>query len=722
MSPSFPLYFDAKEKLKHVQVELTDKQQLQREQDREVIKGMSDYYTPYKEQWRENGALFNLIQTGTDDVVSNWYLGWARLLINHNMAMLTAGNPKGDFEPVGNQDPKMQILVNSLVEHLINKSNWSSHQRLWIQDLHIFGNGVTKSYSELPMRKKKWQRQDGTMAEKFVRDFRRSKVGIRRKSPFRCMRSTHITDPDDVPVSTEEEQVTWNYFATHYGNAILPSGEKKYDTDQVPVGSHVNLLHLYDEHENIIRTYAVSHGHTPEGQESYKTTPEVYELGYPIYDKPLSRYKIIEAGHHLEGGANIPGMSPLAFATFDDQLDEGFETYATCGMGIPQIIAGPEAVMQGLVNMAIDNERLRNTVPISYEPNDLNAPSGLHLDVRTMYSGLVIDGKITPQPLGQSTAGANQVLWEWLKFLIYQLSGINPELLTGDKLNTAFQSGLLVRQMNVRNQARIEQWENGPLKRSWTVLGANALSEATVEEWEEITEDDAKRIQEMVKTNDMTGEDYREEKNKEGDIVYEKRVQVMIPVNGFKFREDFKGKNKKRTLNADSTDNTLIEDPSMSSNKSFVPANATYLLPSGSIESIMEFNLRVDGSSMIRDLKTQDAEGGEKAIANAQSISGFSEEFAARIDWDGLYLKTVEPMGLTEDDVFKKEVDSSEFKKAASELSEEVDAIISQPDDVQETIQSQGATVPQEGIETSRPREKELRSGNPGLEAIAGAK
>ena len=685
----FPLYWKAKESLKTVTVDLTTEQEDQRARDREFIRAIDDYYSPYREQWRTNGAMFNLIQTGTDDVTSNWYMGWARLLMNHAMALMTAGNPKADFEPVGHNDQKMRVLVNSLVYHLLNKCNWSAHQRLWIQDLFVFGNGVTKSYSELPMRKKKFERANGKIVEKVVRDFRKAKVGIRRKSPFRCMRSHFISDPDDVPYSIEIEEGTWNDFAIRYGNAILPDGTKKYDTDQIPVGSHYRNIHLYDEQENCYRIYCITYGGKPES--TFERCPEIGELGYPIYNKPLSRYKFIDQGRTLMGGANIPGLSPLAFATLDDQLDNDFETYSTIGMGIPQIIAGPEAVMQGLINMSIDNERLRGTVPISYEPNSGDSPSALDLDVRTMYSGLVIDGKITPQPLGLSSAGSNQVLWEWLKFIIYQLTGINPEPLTGDGLKTAYQSGLLIRQMNMRAKSRIQQWENGPLKRAFTVFGANALSEVTVEEWEQITEDDAKRIQEAIKRDDMTAEDYRE-----GEDGPEKRIHTYIPVKGYKFTEDFTGKNKKRVIGTKDATDTLIEDNKIQGTKSWVPADAKYLLPSGSIESIMEFDLRVDGSGMLMDLKTQDMEMGKNALLNAQVASTLDPSILQRLDADKLYMKTIEPTGYTEEDVFKQEGDKPAILKAFEKVTKEVDDEISNPTPPSNVMaQPQAQTQPQ---------------------------
>lgn len=684
--PSYPLYWEAKEnkKLSNVTVELSDEAQNRRAHDREMVKAMDDYYGPYREVWRNGGALFNLMQQGTDDVTSNWYMGWARLLTNHSMAMLTAGDPKGAFAPRGNKDYKMSILVNSLVEDTVDKCNWHAHQRLWMEDLHTTGNGATESYSERPMRKSKVMR-GGTMIDKIVRDHRRSKVGIRRKSPYRVMRSHFISDPDDVPFSVDQEHGTWNQLVMKYAEALLPDGTKKYDMSQVPVGSHYRMVKLYDELENCYRVYCITYGDNPES--TFETCPAIWEMGVPIYDKPLSRYKFFDQGRTLIGGANVPGMSPLAFATFDDQLDQDMETYSICGMGIPQIIAGPEAVMHGLVNMSIDNERLKSTVPISYEPNSADSPSALDLDVRNMYSGFVVDGKITPQPMGLSSASSNEVMWNWLKFIIYQLTGINPEPLTGDGLSTAYQSGLLVRQMNMRAKARINAWENGPLKRAWTVLGANALSEVTVAEWEEITEDDAKRIQEMIKTDEATAEDY-DDTEKDGDkTIYKKRIHTYIPVKGYKFREDFKGKHKKRTLNANTTDNTLIEDPQMQGNTSYIVADSKYLLPSGAIESIMEFTVKVDGSGLLMDLKTQDVEMMKNAIMNAAAVRDLNPQdptFVKSLDQKKMFLASIEPTGLTEDDVFKTQTDQSALHAAFKDTVDEINhEIINPPQDAQ---------------------------------------
>ena len=325
--PSFPLYHEAIKELKDITIELSKEQEEQRSRDTEMINAMDNYYEPYREKWRRAGALDNLIQTGTDDVVSNWYLGWARILKSHSVAMLSAGVPEGAYDPIGPSDCKRKVLWDSIVAHALNKSNWASHQRVWLQDIHRTGNAVTRNYCQIPMRSKPFVR-GGKKVDRFVRDFRRAKVGMRVRSPFRCMRSTGIVDPDETIMGVEREDMTYNAFVVRYRNAINEDGTLKYDTKQVPVGSRVQVVHIEDELANRKRVYALAYASsTSEGPREVPEDVVNKELGVPILNDgdepgtPLSRYKIITDGETIIGGENVHGYSPLTFAQFDDQLN-----------------------------------------------------------------------------------------------------------------------------------------------------------------------------------------------------------------------------------------------------------------------------------------------------------------------------------------------------------------------------------------------------------------
>lgn len=719
--PLFPLYFEAKEKLKDVKVKLTDEQERQRCEDRELIEALDQYQAPFRERWLRNAALYNMVQSGTDDPVANFYLGWARILINHSVATMNEGEPEGAFSPFGPADGKLAVLWQSLVKHSLNKSNWRAQQRLWLIDNHVFGGATLKAFSELPMRKKTYERADGSLKHRFVRDFRKAKVGLRQRSPFRTMRSHFVADPDDVPIGVERELHTWNSFAMKYGNAILPNGDKKYDTAQIPVGSHVRVVHIYDEDGNRLTSYACSYGGKPES--TYENEPSIGELGYPMYHKPLSRYKFMDQGRSLTGGANVPGMTPLAFSIFDDQYDSDSETHALYGMGIPQLIEGPEEIMHGLVNQSLQNLTNKNTVLVGYEPNSKDSPSYLDVDLSEAYSGLMVDGKITTHPLGVSDIGSNQAMYDWVKLLMYQLAGTNPEQLTGDKLQTAFQSGLLVRQMNMRAKARINSWAGGPLKRAWTLLLANCLSEYTVEEWEEITEEDASEMAKAIENDEMTGEDFDEEEvtNDDGSKqkIYKKRHHFWFPVPGRKFREDFTGENKKRTLSYNSTKNTLIEDHTMKQDVSHVPAELKYLLPDGKIERILEFDVVMDGKPMLGDMKIQDMEMMNAAVQTSITIASVSKEVADGLDWKKIHLASVKPAGLIEKDLYKNEGSKSKLLDAAQKAQQEIEAILTSPTpDASPVASSPAAPAPQAPANAGRPATPQAQP--PGPPAVLG--
>lgn len=704
--PDYPLYYEAIEggDLKDVRIILDDEDERRRKADQEIVCATDQYYEPYRAKGRRAGALYNMIQSGTDDVVSNWYLGWARILINHSVAMMSAGVPEGDFQPIGPSDYKRKILWDALASHALNKCNWRSHQRRWLQDLHVFGNAVTRNYSEVPMRKKPFMDKEGNLAHKFVRDYRRAKVGIRVRSPFRCMRSTSIIDPDEIRIGIEREDMPYNTFVIRYKNAVNEDGSLKYETDQVPVAARVQVVHIEDEEENEKRVYALAYGGKTENEK--RTAPlnvDNRELGVPIMRTPLSKFKIFgENGQYLAGGENVHGKSSLTWATFDDQLDIDYETHAIWGMGIPDIIEGPEAIMQGLVNMTIDNVRLKNTVPISYIPNDQDSPYGFDLDLRHAYSGLMIDGQVQPNPLGVADVGANSVMWEWLKTIIYQLTGINPEQLTGDNINTAFQSGLLLRQMNMRARDRITSWEDGPFPRMWSQLLADSLSVLTEEEWEEISEEEVEQIKERISNDEMTGEDFRENEieRKDGtkELVFERRRHFYFPVKGRKFREDFTGENKTRTMDPNSSKNTLIEDYSMTDDVSNIPADKVYLFQTGDIERAMEFDTKVTGKHMLLDLKVQDMQDAERLMNLGITL----KQVVPDIDLRKQYIETGKIAGFEEDDIM-------ETKRGGSKIKSAVDKIIQD----MEAAQQQEAANPPDAAMVSAPGQPVPTGGQP---------
>lgn len=682
----YQFYFDAKRENNPL-VDLTEYEEKKRREDYEAISAQKEYHASFHDKWKSAGALYNVIQEGsTDDRISNFYIGLARMVIDTGIGMMTEGEPEFDFDPVGPQDVKKVILWKALVKKILSDCNYKAHQEKWLTDMHVFGPGVMEVYTQLPMRTKRYEHDDGSIEEKLVRDFRRPKVGIRHRSIWHAYRNSNIIDPDDVPTGGYTEHITRNQLVQNYMNVLLPNGKPKYkNLDKLPVTSHYKIEPYFDELQDAYRIYCLGYGTTPEG--AYEECPDL-ELGIPIFDKPLCIYRMTKEVDGkkvtVSNGANVPGMVPLCFGNFNDQLDSDFKTHAVYGMGIPQLIDGPEAVMQAMFNMTVDNMRLKNTVVIGYEGKD--GKTSADLDNLMYYSGQFVDGQVNPQSMGIADITSNTVLWEWLNNICIWVTGINFQQLGGDSSKTAFEFAQRIRANNQRAEKRIRSLENGPLKRAGLLLLANGLSELTVEEWTELSEGQVEEIAGKIASNDVTADDYETE----GGKPVRKREMLQIPVEGKKFREDFRGKNKKPSLDYNRTDNTLIEDKDLPGDVSYVPAREKYLLPTGDIESIMQFTVRVDGKRMLGDQKAQDIEMYSKLMTD-----GFPLQQAGllpNVDFEKMYLEEVDFIGIDRKKVTKG-AEQSKILSAAEKALEETEQIVSQPPNAQVPMAQAGSPV-----------------------------
>lgn len=602
--PNYPFGYDETD-LKKLTVDLAEQEEEDRRNDFEEAKNAKQYRDKHKPFWIEGARSFNVVQRGTpDDTISNIYIGLGRMIMDQGIGMMTEGEPDFDYEPLGPMDGKKAILWKSAVKMVLSQCNYKSHQDKFVTDFHVFGPGVFEVYTQLPMRTLRDENDDGSFSSRMVRDFRRSKVGVRHVSPFHCWRNPNVIDPDEVPSCGKEWVLTRNQFINDYANAYVEeNGEPKRKYKHVDmvlgmVGTHVKMTRLENEVTDSVRLYALPFGDNPEGEPSY--VPE-HELGIPIFDKALKIKRKKQAdGSYRSSGLNVLGMTTLCFGANNGMYDDNYQTHSLYGMGIPQLIEGPDIATQAFVNMNFDNMRLANTVGLSYKPYD--GVSQLDIDSSDFYSGMVMNGDLVATPFGQVRLSENQVMNEWLNQTAIALTGINFQQLVGDTSKTAFEFAQRIRSNNQRAEKRIRSLENGCFKRLATLLLANILSELTVEEWDDLSEEQVKAIGEKIAKNELTAEDYRDLNGKKP----QKRFYLHIPIDGRNFREDFTGRNKTRTLDYNGTENTLVEDKSQEVAKSYVPLVKKYVYPADDIESIIHFTVRVDGKRMLGDLRAQD--------------------------------------------------------------------------------------------------------------------
>lgn len=662
-------------------VELTEKEEEIRRRDHIETRNHKEYHALNHKDWLAAGGLYNLMQERTDDPVSNFFLGWSRMYIDQFLSMTTQAPPEFDFDP-GPQDYKLAVIYKALVEHIMNQGDSQVHLRRWMTDMTIFGPGCLHAFVRQPMRMDRYEDRDGNIVEKMVRDLRKPKVGLEHMSVWRSWRSGYDTDPNIDSAGGFELILTRAQFVQDFANSYLPSGKPKYkNVEQLMkmTGTHFKVTVLFHDIRNEYRMYALPFGTKEEGKEP--TVPD-FHLGVPILDKPLKRKRYTIDGTTIESGHNVLGNVPLIWGTFEDRLDNDFKTYSRYAMGLPRMMDGPEAIMNALFNMTIDNMRLKNTVVLSYK--SFTGKEYPDLDASSFYSGQWVDGEVTPQSMGVADVSTNGVMWEWLGKVFTDLTGINPSINSQDPARTAFEMAQKIRANNARAEHRLKGLEM-PLKRAGHMLLANALSEYTTPEWEAITDSEAEEVAALIKDGALASDDFNPSKK-------EKRLLFTFPVRGRKFREDFTT-NTKRKLSRTATDNTLIEDKSLAGNTSYIPAAKEYLLPMGDIEKVMEFGVTVDSSRMLGDKRAQDQQTYQALLTNLQLVQAMKPGERLQVDPEKILMEQIE----------YSQIDPRKVMTGEDERSEEQNMVDETLKMLQEQPTSPTPNVPLQGMAPSTP-------------------
>lgn len=620
----------------------------QRDQDWEDAKYMIDYRrnSGFDAKARRGMVIYNVVQTAKpEDEVSRLFLGGTRTIIDKGMEQMTEGEPDFDFEPFGPSDHKKTIVWKHMMKMMMSNCNYRVHQELFLRDYFVMGSGVLEVFTDYPQRTIRVpndSKEDG-FEEVVVRDHRRPKVGIRALNPLMCWRNPNITDSTQVPSSLKKRLVTWNQFAQDYGRATLNDGTPKFkNLDKIAKGTHVCIWEYQDEIRDVYRIYASPFGTESDG---WAKSPPMDTLGVPIFNKSLKIHEVRKNGQTLRSdGLNILGMCNTRWGTFFDKYDNNYQgTHAVYGMGIPERIEGEDMAMQTLFNQYLDNERWANTIALNYKGD--NADSYMDIDANRLYGGELIDGEITPMPMGisrQNNFTANQ---ETMDKILIPATGINYNQLVGDTSKTAFEFAQRIRQANRGAEQRLQRLENEVFKPVGTLMLSGALSEMTVPEYEDMTEEQVNVAKDKIKRGGATLDDYQDLNGKEP----KKRLITSIPVKGEKLREDFT-KTKKRKLDYNSSDNTLIFDKSLKESTSYIPLVEEYIVPAEYIESGLLPDVIVDSKRMLGDMKAQSVENVKAANEFIVQLMQLGYQNA---DLDKMVTQTLEFANIDTKDILK---------------------------------------------------------------------
>lgn len=661
----FPFYHEIDEHTK-VDTNITDWERKLRDQDWEDSKYMMEYRrnTGWDAKAKRGMKIYNVVQTfKPTDEVSRIFLGYSRMIIDKGIEQMTEGEPDFDFEPRGPSDNKKTIIWKHLIRMLLSDCNYKAHQELFFRDYFVMGSGVMEVYVDYPKRTIRVPNDtvESGYESVVIRDFRRPKVGVRALNPLDCWRNPNIDDPTRVPSCLKRRIITWNQFAQDYGRCELPNGKLKYkNLDKIEKGTHVCVYEYQDEVRDVLRLYAKSFGNESDGMAS--NVPED-SFGIPIFDKPLKIHEERENGVVVRSeGLNILGMCNVRWGTYFDQYDSNYRgQHGAYGMGLPQRIEGEDVVLQTIYNMNIDNYRWANTVALNYEGS--NKDSYLNLNANRLYGGELIDGTITPQPLGINRTNDFTAMQESIDRTTIPSTGINHNQLVGDTSKTAFEFAQRIKQANRGAEQRLQRLENELFKPIGSLMLAGALSEMTVAEYEDMTEEQVDAARAAIKRGEKTASDYKDLNGSKP----QRRRHTWIPVKGEKMREDF-SQSKKRNLDYHSTGHTLIFDKNMDVKTSYIPLVEEHVYPAEYIESGLMPDVTVDSKRMLGDQKI-------KNVENFKAASTFLLEMMklgyTNLDLNKLATETLIFADIDEDKMLKNEDENSvlaQFRKAATDL------------------------------------------------------
>lgn len=667
--------------------------------DWDDIQNQRKYRDKLLGKWRWAGSVYNVLQTAqADDRVSQIALGWVRSYIDTGISQMTAGQPEFDFEALGPGDEAKTLLWKNMVETVMSRCNYASHQKIAMTDCHVFGPGVFEVYQQRPYRTIREPQEDGTFKERVIIDHRIPRVGVRAVSPFRCTRNPNVSDPNEVGSCTKEEILSWNQFVAKYGRCIGADGKSKYKhIDDITKGSHVKITIYQDEIRDVLRIYALSYGNENDGEA--ETPPE--GLGIPIFDRPLKIHDIYgKKGELLRSvGLNIPGMCNLVFLPYADKLNDDFETHELYGMGLPEHMEGLDTFMQTAFNMTIDNWRMANTVVLDIESRDGTIPD---FDANQYYGGEFINAKVTPQTLGRDMTGNFDGMYEVIQKLAIPGTGININQITGDTSKTAFEFAQRLEANNKRSEMRLKEWEDGPFKRLGTLLLSASLSELTVHDLESVREGDVSKIMDDINKGRATRDDFEWKAGKP----VERKTRYYIDVKGMK--EKFTPTRKSRKYSADSTENTLVNDKKNPEAVNKIPVAEEYVIPSWYVESGILFDTKVDSKRMITNKKIRDTQALQAVINNILTLAQADPQVAQSIDFGKLIEQSLVLADMESDDIIKD--------KGVDETGKLLDQIATAK---QAVLNSNNPNV--QGATTALPLAPAANAGQPQAQPVGGA-
>lgn len=546
----------------------TDAEKKAKNQDEEMINDALAKRATEESKWRWAASRWNLLnEPNSDPRLSNVLLPFVRMIASTAIMSLTQAHRKQVYKPRQRADDAKAMLWQSASDHVDSACGMERELDDFYTNFVVLGNAALEDYVHLPHLNQRTKTPEGWKNHS-VRDFTRPKIGTRSRSPWQCGFWTGSSDPNEHTPIFYRDFYSYNHFIQEFANVFLPNGKPKYDhCDSVKPGNNCFISTEGVEYEPMdhegVSVITV--------QDPLRDIYRKYANGVLICDMSLREYNRIQ-------------KTTISFAANNHQYDENLRVTSCYGLGETHLLQGLDALYQAIGNLNIDNYKLANTNLVSVRNNNGTTALDNNID---FVSGVRLDGDVIVSPLGTVRLGEfsafKEMIDQWAK---WTTKVSFDQLLAENKSKTAFELQQQIRAASQGNEYKISKLAAGCFRKHAQNRLSFILSDMTVEEYMELPESEIPMIQELIKKNKASKDDY----SWSGAKPVKRIVRQKVTVKNRNIVEHYN--NGKRNIDD-------LEDKGEANHNSEVTVVPEYFWPVEYIESgaVPDIEIEIDGGA-----------------------------------------------------------------------------------------------------------------------------
>lgn len=467
---------------------LTDEQLRNMRKDRKNIDKDLLYRSQFEPAWKRGATKWNQIAPPSLQGTPNYVVPISRMATHTGIVSMRQSLPEIVPVPEGADEKKLSYLIGEASAHVHRMTNMEAVMDQGMVDYAVLGNMVLESYVKVPFKTKRVEILDengeGTGKYKTftVRDWSRTKIGTKSRSPWECAFDSGARIPAQIRRCWWQERMSKAEFDEVFTN--------KPDNDYINLehveegkvwsfGDKGELERISVDHDRIILDNV---------QNELDDAWRIYANGVLIWDVPLSK-------------CHAHGKCTLSLIPNHHKYDANGRTHALYGVGDPELLEDLDDLINAFTNLLIQNLKLKNTYVVGIDGG------GIPADEIDFESGMPIQGKVSVQSLGAADVGEWQEIKAAFEQWAVQIVKKNYMRLEGEVAKTAYEAAQKKQAENVGQEYQIKKMESGGLLEYARKHVSDIMEHMTVEEWADIVDMKPEDIKALLDTKELAAED-----------------------------------------------------------------------------------------------------------------------------------------------------------------------------------------------------------------------